>query len=191
MTGAIEFLRKLKVICDIHPRCLKCPLDNICMKYIADIENEADLVRTVMNYQIKGGKMREIKFRGQSVATKKWIYGYPVKNLQGWIFIIEEGNINKFTRVIPETVGQYTGLKDKNGKEIYEGDIIEIVYCNSKYMGKVIFNEKTCGFEIWYNSVVGVYGEKATHKINFAMDIEIKVIGNIYDNPENQEVGHE
>lgn len=53
MIGAIEFLRKLKVICDNEQRCTECPLEKLCIINGADIKDEAELVRTVMNYQIK------------------------------------------------------------------------------------------------------------------------------------------
>ena len=53
MTGAIEFLRKLKVICDNEQRCTECPLEKLCIINGADIKDEPELVRTVMNYQIE------------------------------------------------------------------------------------------------------------------------------------------
>lgn len=117
---------------------------------------------------------REIKFRGQQINTKKWVYGYLYRN-KGLYVICENIRYAEEEPILLDTVGQYTGLHDKNGKEIYEGDIVKIKY-RDEDIGKVIYEHN--GFSIDVTNMNKNYG-----RVSFVNNF-IEVIGNIYDNPE-------
>lgn len=139
--------------------------------------------------------MRTIKFRGKSINKGEWLFGDLIHdNIGGsYIFPIEAENLYKENAVIPETIGQYTGLKDKNGVEIYEGDIVKAEeiggYC-LKDVGVVRYFEDGCYFGIEtpnYSTKLRFTNEEI--KINdgyctIRFTMEYEVIGNIHDNPE-------
>ena len=116
--------------------------------------------------------MRKIKFRGRD---KKgiWHYGYLWENPRGDFFIkepIEEKKHYADFEVIPKTIGQFIGLKDEGGKEIFNGDILH-------YAGKdveVIFEDSTASFKVKR----GIY----VSQISKMMKAQIKVIGNKFEN---------
>lgn len=135
--------------------------------------------------------MREILFRGKTEAGK-WVYGgYFETNNE--IYIVEDTtNLivfdiwNHAEFVIPETVGQFTGLYDINGKKVFEGDIL--IWKNEKVKerndGSIEYGAFNC------ECCEGVYGWYLTNgdirnlKKNDFSDVFLKVIGNKYDNPE-------
>ncbi|MDE6763701.1 MAG: YopX family protein [Oscillospiraceae bacterium] len=133
--------------------------------------------------------------RGKRKDNGEWVEGYYLSQNKVVISYFEKGEYDSdedltnckcvVHRVLPKTVGGCTGKKDKNGRMVFEGDILRVKKFNDDpVIGKVVFNENTAGFEVWWNIVVGAYGEKATRKENFAVCGQMEVIGNIYDTPE-------
>lgn len=120
--------------------------------------------------------MREILFRGKCIGTKEWVYGYFFAKPILEKYFIELGN--EMWQVDPITVGQYTGLQDKNGKKIFEGDILLFKF-------EPIGEQKAI---VEYNTKAHAFLMTPLNDFQFAMMYEGKVIGNIHDNPELLEV---
>lgn len=136
--------------------------------------------------------MREVLFRAKGKDDGKWVYGwycrYPFGKwpLKDAIIPSEEAEngYHHFVEVDPSTVGQYTGLTDKNGKRIFEGDIIR-----TKKYGKSIGRSNVNGFDIFsviYSpAVFRIERESPPRGFNLAGNgADYEIIGNIHDNPE-------
>lgn len=139
--------------------------------------------------------MRTIKFRGKRIDNGKWAIGDLRHHNDGSVTIMtnlsvwsdNDDDVDAYgeeLRVVPETVGQYTGLKDKNGKEIWEGDIVKAPLLDPIF-GDALSNAFD-NVEITFNNgsfVVAYY--KGSRNI-YLQDLYsmVEVIDNIHDNPE-------
>ena len=140
--------------------------------------------------------MREILFRGKT-QKGEWVQGVPFFE-EKRCFIIEDlficdeynctGAVNSM--VIPETVGQYTGLTDKNGKKIFEGDIVKITDENVDFETKAYIEfGNPNGQYNWGWQLVPLERKPFAVDILHWVEMEetgafVEIIGNIYDNPE-------
>ena len=128
--------------------------------------------------------MRTIKFRGKRVDNGEWVYGSFIKFSNGKTEIhttfedeMKAGIITSgLNEVIYATVGQFTGLTDKNGKEIYEGDVVASVNYDGTISKNIVFYHDG-------NQGYGCYLPFG-NDMDSCMGSDVKVIGNIHDNPE-------
>lgn len=116
---------------------------------------------------------REFLFRGKRVDTGEWIYGDLIKHsiIDAFTYIaigvgykIDNPEIGKAIKILPNTVGQFTGTTDMNGKKVFDGDIIgptDFGYDGVVYFDELIYAQCEC-----------------------TISDDIEIVGNIYDNPE-------
>lgn len=136
---------------------------------------------------------RENLYRGKRKDNGEWVEGSLLQldfpRTETYIVdrfaTIECDNIDGMEYVIPETVGQFTGLTDKNGKKIFEGDIVEFTdkYTRKKGRAKIVFE----AFK-WKYSGCYYGGNLIVWLCICDKSIEFEIIGNIHDNPELLEV---
>lgn len=131
--------------------------------------------------------MREIKFKAKRKDNNEWVYGYYHKEVSTSIALQEYG-INEIEEhyihtvidhlpfkieVLPETICEYTGIKDKNGVEIYENDKVKYDYEFSTEIGVITYNQNNASYQI-----KGISSSSMKHHK------QLIVIGNIFDNSE-------
>lgn len=130
----------------------------------------------------------EIKFRGRRISDGKWMYGDLLHIVGGYVIyhgsqtesqLIEDRSnvaielyMDEVSPVLPETVGQYTGLRDKDGKEIYEGDILNIDFKNEPmYVDYVKDGFMACR-------------KGSLSDFLYTVAADSRIVGNIHDNPD-------
>ena len=119
---------------------------------------------------------REILFRGKDLIGN-WHYGVPLVYGDSLVFIAIPHEYNH--SVIPETVGQFTGLTDKNGKRIFEGDIVTGLFLFGLSVNAVVtFQDGAFGLE-WDRGGVNTF-----NAFTSLCNVEYEVMGNVHDNPE-------
>ena len=127
--------------------------------------------------------MRMIKFRGKSILTDEWFYGDLVHSAdkKRTAILLNDKDSYDVCEVNPETVGQFTGLYDCNGKEIFEGDILKwekdgLMYVVRFWQGMFYASIEECN--------EGIFGGFPLHALTEYDDRKCEIVGNIYDNHE-------
>ncbi len=141
--------------------------------------------------------MREILFRGKQADNSEWIVGSLLQDDDGKTYIVgyeHRGGIDGMIdaeltswAVIPETVGQYTGLLDKNGTKIFEGDIVKGIAYSVTKIGVIVWIDEISSFGVRYAQNLTAWENSSILRcvsMGKTDEFAAEVIGNIYDNPE-------
>ena len=137
--------------------------------------------------------MREIIFRGKRIDNGEWVYGYYTKaryylnEKEMHVIFAPDGEafprceFSDYEEVDPETVGQFTDLNDKNGRKIFEGDIVLFAdfFTDEIHRGVVYW----CDLAFWFDCTE-TEGDEGIYSLDYICANIVEVIGNIYDNPE-------
>lgn len=129
--------------------------------------------------------MREILFKAKRIDNGKWVEGYYQKryclsdNEESLIFHVDSYKVWEYAEIIPETLCQFTGLCDKNGKRIWENDIVRLVYDGEEHIYQIIWDNS----ELDFKAANGEENYGSNFEYLLCCD-DIEVIGNIFDNPE-------
>lgn len=123
--------------------------------------------------------MREILFRGKEIGINRWVHGSLDIHKSGVVVIMSEEIVTSiYARVDPDTVGQYTGLTDKNGKKIFEDDLVRVEVAKIDFVAVCKFYSGSFGL-VWH-----YMGAERYSAFTGMCHAEYEVIGNVYDNPE-------
>lgn len=130
--------------------------------------------------------MREILFKAKRIDNGEWVEGFYIKrydlldNEEHFIFHTDSYKVWEFAEIVPETLCQFTGLNDKNGKRIWEDDIVT---CQTRFgsdVGRVVFHKgKFC--VLWVSKYH--YPKKAHIENYYDINTRMSVLGNIFDRP--------
>ena len=129
--------------------------------------------------------MREILFKAKRVEDDEWVEGYYQKrhdfleNEEHLIFHVDSHTVWEYAEIIPETLCQFTGKTDKNGKRIWESDVVWLVYDGKEHIYQIVWDNS----ELDFKATNGEENYGSNFEYLLCCD-EIEVIGNIFDNPE-------